>query len=312
MTTRTWADHDELEFDVVDVFTTTAFAGNGLAVVYGAESLTTQQLQALAREFNLSETAFPVPPGDVGQDVAVDADADYGLRIFTPETELPFAGHPSVGAAWALCRRGLLTPGRRGQLCRAGLVELETAGPDDVVWLTGRPPVVGGEIDPAGPLAAVGLGAIDQVGVTPVVAGAGLDFSYLFVRPGSIARAVPDLQQLRRLRTHGPELGGVVIVGWHDGTARVRVFTDDIGATEDPATGSAALGLGAVLVHAGLLAGDGTSTFTVRQGIEIGRPSTLYGEVRAQAGVPVQCRVGGTVVPVSRGTIAVPPRATSS
>jgi trans-2,3-dihydro-3-hydroxyanthranilate isomerase len=302
MTTRTRAGEDELEFDVVDVFTSTRFAGNGLAVVYGAEALKTHQLQSIAREFNLSETAFPVLAG------ADEGGPDYELRIFTPETELPFAGHPSIGSAWSMCRRGLLRTGRRRQLCGAGLVELEVGGLDDAVWLTGRPPRVGGEIDPTAALAAVGLTAADQVGVRPVIAGAGLDFYYLFVRPGSIARAVPDLQQLRQLRAQGADLGGVAIVGWHDGTARVRVFTDDIGATEDPATGSAALGLGAVLVDAGLLAPDGTSTFTVRQGIELGRPSTLHGRVEARSGAPVRCSVGGTVVPVSHGAIAVPAR----
>jgi trans-2,3-dihydro-3-hydroxyanthranilate isomerase len=305
MTTRTWSRSEELDFDVVDVFTTTAFAGNGLAVVYGAESLRTHQLQSIAREFNLSETGFPLRVGAHGDG---EGDADYVLRIFTPETELPFAGHPSVGSAWALCRRELLTPGRLRQQCGAGLVELTVAGPDEAVWLTGRPPWVGDEIDPTPALTAVGLTLGDQVGVAPVIAGAGLDFYYLFVRPGSIARAVPDLQQLRQLRAHGSALGGVAIVGWHDGTARVRVFTDDIGATEDPATGSAALGLGAVLVDAGLLAPEGTSTFTIRQGIELGRPSTLHGEVEARSGVPVTCRVGGHVVPVAHGAIAVPPR----
>lgn len=300
MTTRTWPDDEGLEFDVVDVFTTTPFAGNGLAVVYGAETLKTHQLQSLAREFNLSETAFPL--------LADVHDGDYVLRIFTPETELPFAGHPSVGTAWSLCRRGLLSGGHLRQQCGAGPVEVEVAGPDDMVWLTGRPPRVGGEIDPSPALSAVGLTAADQVGVRPVIAGAGLDFYYLFVRPGSIARAVPDLQRLRQLRAHGTDLGGVAIVGWHDGGARVRVFTDDIGATEDPATGSAALALGAVLVDAGLLAGEGTSTFTVRQGIELGRPSILHCQVDALAGRPVRCRVGGHVVPVARGTIAVPSR----
>jgi trans-2,3-dihydro-3-hydroxyanthranilate isomerase len=299
MTTRTWAAGDALEFDVVDVFTTVSFAGNGLAVVYGAESLKTHQLQAIAREFNLSETAFPV--------LGVEG-ADYRLRIFTPETELPFAGHPSIGSAWSLCRRGLLPSGRLRQDCGAGVVDLEVGDADDAVWLTGRPPRIGGEIDPTPALTAVGLTVSDQVGVRPVIAGAGLDFYYLFVRPGSIARAVPDLQRLRQLRAHGSDLGGVAIVGWHDGTARVRVFTDDIGATEDPATGSAALGLAAVLVDAGLLAPEGTSTFTVRQGIELGRPSTLHAQVEARSGAPVRCRVGGNVVPVSRGAIAVPPR----
>lgn len=298
---------------MVDVFTTEAFEGNGLAVVYGADRLKAHQMQSIAREFNLSETAFPVvnplrSPSDQIDDDVESGEPDYQVRIFTPETELPFAGHPSIGSAWALCRRGLLGLGRLRQQCGAGRVGLEVKGLDETVWLTGRPPRVSGEIDPVAGLSAVGLSVADQVGITPVMAGAGLDFHYLFVRPGSIARAVPDLVRLRQMRSHGSDLGGVAIVGWHDGVARVRVFTDDIGATEDPATGSAALGLGAVLVSAGLLAEDGESTFTVRQGIEIGRPSVLHGRVEAKGGVPVRCSVGGTVVPVSTGRIAIPRR----
>ncbi|HTL22819.1 MAG TPA: PhzF family phenazine biosynthesis isomerase, partial [Mycobacteriales bacterium] len=84
-----------LAYEVVDVFTDTAFAGNPLAVVLDAEGLSTEQLQAIAREFNLSETAFPMPAPE---------GATYGLRIFTPTTELPFAGHPSVGSASVLQR----------------------------------------------------------------------------------------------------------------------------------------------------------------------------------------------------------------
>jgi trans-2,3-dihydro-3-hydroxyanthranilate isomerase len=327
MTTRTGSSPDELEFDVVDVFTTTAFTGNGLAVVYGAESLKTHQLQSLAREFNLSETAFPIlasrpssvirddvvdgaldGPGEASADGSDDQRPHYELRIFTPDTELPFAGHPSIGTAWSLCRRGIVARGHLRQLCGAGLVQLDVGGEDDTLWLSGRPPQIRRDVDPSPALSAVGLTLPDQVGVPSVIAGAGLDFYYLFVRPGSIARAVPDLQQLRKLRAQGSDLAGVAIVGWHDGTARVRVFTDDIGATEDPGTGAAGLGLGAALVDAGLLAPDGTSSFTVRQGIEMGRPCTLFGEVDARSGVPLRCRVGGHVVQVSRGWIAVPPR----
>ena len=92
---------ERLEYDVVDVFTDTAFAGNPLAVVQGADGLETRQLQAIAREFHLSETAFPL---DAGVD-EVAGGATYALRIFTPEAELPFAGHPSIGTAWLLAQQ---------------------------------------------------------------------------------------------------------------------------------------------------------------------------------------------------------------
>ena len=92
-----------LAYEIVDVFTDRPFAGNPLAVVYGAAGLATDQLRALAREFNLSETVFVLPPVTGGT---------YHARIFTPESELPFAGHPSIGAAVTSVRRGLAAPGR--------------------------------------------------------------------------------------------------------------------------------------------------------------------------------------------------------
>ncbi|MDP9418511.1 MAG: PhzF family phenazine biosynthesis isomerase, partial [Actinomycetota bacterium] len=99
-----------LRYEIVDVFTERAFAGNPLAVVLDGESLTAEQMQALAREFNLSETAFPLASHDV----------DYALRIFTPQVELPFAGHPSVGAAWVLASSGRIGTGEVVQRCGAG------------------------------------------------------------------------------------------------------------------------------------------------------------------------------------------------
>ncbi|WP_460445651.1 PhzF family phenazine biosynthesis protein [Angustibacter aerolatus] len=288
-----------MRYDLVDVFTDRAYAGNPLAVVHGAHELRTEQQQAIAREFNLSETAFPqvLPPGE---------DADYALRIFTPVVELPFAGHPSVGAAWVLHRLGLVHGPVLRQRCEIGTVTLRLGGVDDPVWLDGNRPRLGAEVDSLGPLAAVGLGEGDLVGLPTYVAGSGLDFCYLFVRPGAIARAVPDLQRLRRLRWQGSRIGGVSVVGWHDGAARVRVFTDDIGAAEDPATGSSALGLGVVLVATGLLPGEGQSSFTIAQGIELGRPSTLRCTVTAEGGRAVASSVGGGVVPVATGTIRRP------
>src|SRR5919199_3567260 len=106
-----------LRYEVVEVFTDRPFTGNPLAVVFGGEALAGEQMQAIAREFHLSETAFVLPP--------TTADATYRLRIFTPEAELPFAGHPSVGAAWTLARLGRLGRGTVRQSCGAGVVPLQ-------------------------------------------------------------------------------------------------------------------------------------------------------------------------------------------
>ncbi len=292
-----------LEYDVVDVFTDVPFAGNPLAVVHGTAGLPDAALQAIAREFDLSETAFPTVPDDGAPG------SEYSLRIFTARTELPFAGHPSIGTAWTLVQRGLVQGPELVQHCGAGPVGLVVGageGADAITWLTGAAPRVRDRLSPDEPLAAVGLSSTDLVGLPTVLAGTGLDFCYLMVRPGAVARAVPDVRLLRRLRSLGPDIGGVSVVGWHDGAARVRVFTDDIGALEDPATGSAALGLSVALVDHGLLPPDGESRYAVRQGLELGRPSTLHCVVEASGGAATRCRVGGQVVPVATGTMRAP------
>src|SRR3954447_2557038 len=134
-------------YEIVDVFTTRPFAGNPLAVVFDAAALATDQMQALAREFNLSETVFVLLPS---------SSATYRARIFTPDTELPFAGHPSVGAAVSVVRRGLARPGSLVQECGAGLLPIEVTAAGSAP-LTGGKPTVGPPIDASPLLSMVGL-----------------------------------------------------------------------------------------------------------------------------------------------------------
>lgn len=289
----------ELEFDVVDVFTSTPFSGNPLAVVHGARALSTQQLQALAREFNLSETAFPMPPDD---DEAARG-VSYRLRIFTPLAELPFAGHPSVGTAWLLARRGLLRPGRVVQACGAGELPLQVAADGGPVTLTGGEPTLGGGLDAAALAGAVGLAGSDLADVPSGVAGTGAPFGFLFVRPEALDRAAP-------LGPPAGGVGGLYVVAWPRDPARepvhARLFAPALGIPEDPATGSAALALAVHAVAAGLLPGEGRSGFTVRQGLAMGRPSTLEVGVDARSGRAVHTTVRGSAVRVASGRIAVP------
>lgn len=282
-----------LHYEIVDVFTDVAFTGNPLAVVLDAEDLSTDQLQALAREFNLSETAFPLP----------STVADYRLRIFTPHTELPFAGHPSVGAAHTLARLGRIGHGRAVQECGAGLLPLSVEA--DAVRLTGGTPSYGEPLDPATLLRAAGLEESDLGELPPREAGCGLQFGYLQVAADAVARAAPGPQALSGA---GPDRGGLSVFAW-DADARVahaRVFAPGVGVTEDPATGSAALGLGVWLVASGLLPADETSAYTVRQGVELQRPSQLRCTVTARRGAVTEATVSGHVVPVATGTIRRP------
>lgn len=287
----------DLTYHVVDVFTDRAFAGNPLAVVLGAESLSPSQMAALAREFNLSETAFPLFGA---------SDADYVLRIFTPENELPFAGHPSVGTAWLLASLGLVAPGRVVQRCGAGLLPLTVSPLGGPVELTGGPPSAGPALPVAPFLDALGLAPSDAGAAPPRVCSTGLAQVFVeVVSSEAVRRAVPDFVALRGLSEGA---GDTVCFAWDAATrtSHARVFASVVGFVEDPATGSAATGFGAWLAASGYVPGDAETSYVVRQGAEVGRPSRLDGTVVTRGGVAVECRVAGNVVPVASGTIRVP------
>ncbi len=299
---------DTLDYVVVDVFVDESarpFEGNPLAVVLGADSLTTAQCQALSNEFNLSETVFPMAPTVAG--------ADYRARIFTIGSELPFAGHPSVGAAWTLARLGRLRPGTAVQECLVGLVTLEIPDPgtDDngAVRLTGPVPAVSEPIDPQPLLAAVGLSADDLAGPPPRLCGTGLRFAHLCVRPEAVARARPDLAALAALDSSAI---GIQVLALPEGMAvsggplavHARVMVADI--AEDPATGSAAIALSGWLLASDIAATDGETHYTIRQGIEMGRPSVLACDMTTKGGAIECVRVSGRVAAVASGRIRIP------
>jgi len=291
-----------LRYDIVDVFTDRPFAGNQLAVVHGADDLSTQQCLAIAREFNFSETTFPsAPTGD-----------EYATRIFTPATEIPFAGHPTLGTAWVLREHGQLTDDVVTQVCTAGrirvqfdrdLVELAAVPRDHAEQLTDE--VV------TDLLADLGLAADDLDG-RAWVAGCGLAFVHLPVWSDAVSRAHPMSRSLaewadRVPRTRDP-LEGVNLFSVSgssaDLTVRARVFVPGLSVPEDPATGSAAAGLGVALVAEGLLPQGGA--YEITQGVEMGRPSLLHGRVEVQNGRASLCTVAGQVQPVASGEIVVP------
>ena len=283
----------ELDYEIVDVFAPRAFAGNALAVVFDADGLTTAQCQALAFEFHLSETSFLSAPRD--------PDADYRVRIFTPNVELPFAGHPSVGAAHTLVRTGRLPAGTVRQECGAGVLDVVVDG--DGARLSGGRPTLAEGPDPVELAEALGLSRADLAGHPADVAGCGLSFAYLHVRPDAVDRAVPDPAVLDGVGGHG-----VSVLSWDRGTSavRARVFAQGLGWQEDPATGSAALGAGVWLVANNLLGGEGTSGYVVTQGELLGRPSLLTCTVTATAGAALAATVAGAVAPVAAGRIRVP------
>jgi trans-2,3-dihydro-3-hydroxyanthranilate isomerase len=295
-----------LEYHVLDVFTDRAFSGNPLAVVLDADDLSTAQLQSLAREFHLSETAFPL----AASPLELAEGADYRLRIFTPEVELPFAGHPSVGTACLLTQLGRVSAATVRQACGAGVLSLDVAVDGRRATLTGGEPKVEGAIDPSEALEAVGLTTSDLLGPAAVVAGTGLPYVVVPVTAEALGRVAPDLSELRRLFRHPQEATGVYLVAWEPAEAaptrvQARMFAGDVGVAEDAATGSAALALGAALPSmAGL--DDGETQLDIIQGEAMGRPSHLLVQVDVVAGRAARVRVSGGVVHVASGRVSVP------
>ena len=296
-----------LSYDVVDVFTDRPFAGNQLAVVRDAEALSSGQCQQLAREFGYSETSFVGAQAGAGE---------YDVRIFTPEQEIPFAGHPTLGTAWVLRDLGLVTTPEAVQHCGAGDIGVRFEG--DLVELSAEPR------DLAGPVPAplvrdllrvVGLTGSDVAGET-WVAGCGLSFVHVPVTEEAVLRARPATGAVASLFARIAEAVGpvddlldavnVYAVSGEAPTLRVhaRVFVPGVGVPEDPATGSAAAGLGLALAASGLLPEGGS--YDIGQGLEMGRPSRLLGTVEAAAGRATGVRVAGRVCAVARGEIEVP------
>lgn len=310
------AEAGQLSYDIVDVFTDRAYAGNPLAVVYAADDCTTEQLHAMAVEFNLSETAFPLGLTDVDR----DGGADYRVRIFTPAGEIPFAGHPTLGTAWALRRRGLLSSGDRVQSCGAGPIGVRL--PEDAaapVELTATPrdearELSSQEVAAVAPLA--GLTAADAAGPAHI-AGCGLTWLYLRVASDAVSRSRPagtkvSEVEIDRSNLRDP-LDGVCVYsveGAHRAgtpvSVRARVYVPGFGIPEDPATGSAAAGLGLALVAGAVAEADGETAYRISQGVEMGRPSVLLGRVEAMGGRAVRCHVAGQVVATASGTILLP------
>jgi trans-2,3-dihydro-3-hydroxyanthranilate isomerase len=285
-----------LHFDIVDVFTDRAFAGNQLAVVHRARMLRTEQMQAIAQEFGLSETAFTMSP--------TSARATYRLRIFTPTRELPFAGHPSIGAAWALAFADMIRCGDVVQECGAGLlpVRVDTGG----ARVTGGAPESGPDLPAETLAAAVGLEADDLDPDLPAgIAAAGIPFAFLPVRADAVARAQPDPAAIRAATTGLTGLS-VVAVDQEKLAVHARVFCPEVGVVEDPATGSAGVALGVFLGGRGALP-DGWSTVIVAQGAEIGRPSRLEVGVRCAGGAVAETAVRGEVRMVAKGELLALP-----
>jgi len=298
---------------IYDVFTDARLAGNPLAIVLDADGLDNECMQRIAGEFNLSETVFVLPP-----EISVHT---ARVRIFTPRTELPFAGHPTVGTATALAEQA--GEGSKGE--RASLVVLEenvgtvrcavsagngaTFAEFDLPRLPERVP-----FETSAEAVAVALGiSHHEIGFeNHVISAWSAGVPYVCV-------PVANLDVAGRVRLDARLWDEIVlqneaVIGFpyvycretvnHDCSFHTRMFAPQDGIPEDPATGSAAAAFaGAILTHDEPV--DGIHRYWLEQGIEMGRPSRIRLEVEVAAGGIEAARIGGNAVKLAEGTLFV-------
>ncbi len=293
----------------LDVFTDTPFAGNPLAVVLDSAGLDAARMQAIAREFNLSETVFVRDAGDPVNTAR--------LRIFTPSNELPFAGHPTIGAAALIAH--LRAPER---IARDELRIVLEEGIGDIVCAVraGKGGVIHASFNlPRLPERIRGLGEIGEIAAAlslepadigfdahvPGVWSAGNPLAFIPVATrAAIARARPDMAHFERV--FGAEVLGAFLYTSEAerpaSDAHARMFAPLRGIAEDPATGSAAAAFAGVAV-AYEEPPDGEHTLVIEQGFEMGRPSLMTLGLDVEGGQLIAASVGGGVVMVGKGTI---------
>ena len=297
----------ELKYHLLDVFTEAPFGGNQLAVFPGAEGLDAEAMQRIAGELALSETAFVLP--------SRRPEAAWRLRIFTPRIELPFAGHPSIGAARLLADLGMVQraagEARFALDEEAGLVPVRVrydTGTEPFAELTAARIPVRGPEPPAVPLLAAMLGIdvqdIDTSGAGPSAWSAGVPFLFVPLRSvAALARARVDLDQWRTLLSAWWAVHLYLFVpAVPSGDIRARMFAPAMGIGEDPATGAAAAAIAGLLADSAP-AGDDTLRWNIRQGVEMGRASLLAVAADRSGGRLTEVRVGGASVRLGDGVL---------
>ena len=282
-----------MKFYQLDVFADGPYKGNPLAVFPDVDGLSTAQMQAIAREMNLSETSFVT---------RVDGDG-YDVRIFTPVEELPFAGHPTIGTAWLLEHIGSIKGAATIQRSAAGVTPLTL---DEGVWWFERagwadPNLEDSRPDSTSALAgALGL-AEDDIGLDAIEFGRSGHLMPAFSDAGLSQLIVPvkDLDVLARCRPSvgllkdAGGMGAYCFTAETSGSLRARGFWPGVGVDEDPATGSACAALGIYLADR-----LRSIELKVRQGVEMGRPSVMH--MRASTG---QTSIGGACELIFEGSL---------
>jgi trans-2,3-dihydro-3-hydroxyanthranilate isomerase len=300
----------DYEFATVDVFTNQRFGGNPLAVFPNARGLTDEQMQKIARKINYSETTFVTPPRDRKNTAEV--------RIFTPQSELPFAGHPNVGTAWLLAENpgwapGLVSSDKMIFEERAGPVEAkvrrEKSGKVSSCTILAPQKFHQLHSIPRSVVAPCVSLADEQVLVDAVVASVGIPFALVHVTNlEAVKNAKPNIAAFEYCNEHYgyPEEPVCIMIYYQSesGVVHARMFGPLSGIYEDPATGSAAAAL------AGLLASqdqrmDANIKYEISQGVEMGRPSEIFLEATKAAGEIEAVAIAGRCVAVITGTLSI-------
>ena len=297
-----------------DVFTDRKFEGNQLAVFHDGRGLSKEQMQAITKEMNFSECTFILPAEAPGTDVR--------MRIFTPGTELPMAGHPTIGSTFALAELGVIKPRSESFVYGLGVgptkVELTWEGSRlSFAWMDQGRPDVRQPVTPRPEIIrSVGLdpAAVDATGLPIEEISCGNSFTIVPVRTrAAVDAAEADLAAMRKLKSAFP--GGHVGVFFfsteaaptphdRDVVAYSRMFAPSAGVVEDPATGSATGPLGCYLVRHGLVHRDQLRDMVSLQGVAMGRPSRLHMRISQNDGGEItRVQVGGKSVRVGEGTI---------
>lgn len=294
-----------------DVFTDRLFGGNQLAVFLDGRGLAADAMQAIANEMNFSETAFILPPEQRG--------TDFRLRIFTPSAEMPMAGHPTIGSAFALVRAGAIEPAREDFVFGLGLgptpVALTWRGSDlSFASMTQQLPAFSEPIaDPAGAAGALGLpqAAVAGTGLPVQVVSCGVPFLFIpLATRRAVDNAASNFEAIDTFfRAAGVDASGVFLFSHERGgdkaTVYSRMFAPELGVAEDPATGSASGPLGCYLVRHKVVAPARAGAILNLQGVKMRRPSHVHVSIGVEKGEITSVRVGGEAVLAGEGTLYV-------
>jgi trans-2,3-dihydro-3-hydroxyanthranilate isomerase len=296
-------------YHLVDVFTDRPFGGNPLAVFLEGEGISEATMRAVAKELNLSETTFVLPPRDPA--------CDFRVRIFTPAEELPMAGHPTVGTTFVLTHAGLVRPGDR----RTHITLEEGVGPIPVTidWAEGRPsfiemrqplPEFGSPIEDRKSVAEMlSLEPEALVANLPIqVVSCGVPFLYVPVKSLEAIRRVRfriDVAERLKLRS-GNTFVFTMETEVTGSNVHSRMLAPLLGVPEDAATGAASGPLGCYLVRHGVIRSEGELRCVSEQGIEMGRPSFIHIRVQHAGPEITAVYVGGTCCYMGSGQLQLP------